>query len=253
MSHDAPNAETPTLPDDLSLLNRIREFVADAADIPLERVGPDDDIYLDLAVDSLGAAAIFIDIAYHFNIPEPQERDEFVLLNTPSKIVLFVKRSAAGDCKPIVPVDFNLPEDLSAILPYGEDFRFIDSVISIEIGRIVARTTWRENHPLIAAHFKDGPHVVPGVLLAEQAAQSALLLARLRGLVGPTEHLLLHQIRCDFRAPALPPLTIETTVDFRATGFGHYGFKAICASEGIEFAHIKGIAVKKSVGDGSLT
>jgi acyl carrier protein/3-hydroxymyristoyl/3-hydroxydecanoyl-(acyl carrier protein) dehydratase len=244
MSAEAAS-ESPKLPDDLTLLNRIRAFVADAADCPIDSVGPDDDLYLELKVDSLGAAAIFIDIAYEFRIPEPTEVASFALLNTPSKIVVYVKAASAGAwySEPSFPLDF--PEDPSTILPYGDQFRFVDLIVSAELNRIVTSTAWNAENLLVAAHFRDGPHVVPGVLLAEQAAQSALLLANLRGLAAPGEAMFLAQLRCDFRAAAVPPLTILTTVDFRATALGHFGFMATCSSGDLELARIKGIAAKK--------
>jgi acyl carrier protein len=246
MSIEAHISENPTLPDDATLLNRIRDFVADAADCPVGQVGPDTDLYEELRVDSLGAAAIFIDISYEFKIPEPAQAADFALLNTPSKIVLYIRAASTGEWHPAPSFELDVPREVRTILPYGDAFRFVDSVVSVEVNRIVTETTWNPENPLVAAHFEHGPHVVPGVLLAEQVAQSALLLARVRGLVVAGEELMLSRLRCDFAASAEPPVTIRTVVDLRATGFGHFGFIGSCTAGETEFARVKGIASKKA-------
>lgn len=77
--------------DDATLLARIRHFIADAADKPLEEVGPDTDIYTELALDSLGAVAVFIDMAYEFGVPEPENDTDFPLLNNANKLLEYVR------------------------------------------------------------------------------------------------------------------------------------------------------------------
>src|SRR5215213_2650251 len=88
------NNSSVTLPDDTVVLERIRAFVADAADCNVDQVDPDDDIYNTLHVDSLGAVAIFIDISYEFKIPEPDSETDFQSLNTPQKLLGYVKSQA---------------------------------------------------------------------------------------------------------------------------------------------------------------
>ena len=92
---------------------------------------------------------------------------------------------------------------------------------------------------------ENGPHVIPGVLLAEQVAQSALLMARLRGLAPEGETLVLSQLRCDFLASAEPPAAILANVSFRA-GFGHFGFMGSCSDGQTELARIKGMAFRRA-------
>lgn len=77
--------------DDQELLARVSAFIADAADKPIEQIGPDTNIYTELGADSLGGACIFIDISYEFGIAEPEDTSVYVGLDTASKIAAWVR------------------------------------------------------------------------------------------------------------------------------------------------------------------
>lgn len=77
--------------DDEELLLRVCGFIAAAADVPLEKVGPETHIFEELGVDSLGAACIFIDISFEFGIREPTVDVDFVALNTARAICGYVR------------------------------------------------------------------------------------------------------------------------------------------------------------------
>lgn len=98
MSGPASPAVRRVPPDDGELLDRVRAFIADAADKPLDAVGPDTNIYTELGADSLGGACIFIDISYEYGIPEPEDASAYVGLDTASKIAAWVRaqESAGG-------------------------------------------------------------------------------------------------------------------------------------------------------------
>lgn len=244
------NNSSFTLPDDTVVLERIRAFVADAADCNVDQVDPDDDIYTTLHVDSLGAAAIFIDISYEFKIPEPDSETDFQSLNTPRKLLTHVKRQAGVQtASPGSSPAPTIPPDVLGLLPYGDAFRFVDSVLVYETKRIVTAMTWHPANPLISAHFADGPSVIPGVLIVEQVAQSALLLAKLDGLVSFEDHLLLAQLRCDFLDVVFAPATTQADVSFRAMSRGHFGFMGSCRDGQKEVARIKGIASRANRSD----
>lgn len=84
--------------DDEELLLRVRGFIASAADVPLEHVGPETHIFEELGVDSLGAACIFIDISFEFGVREPTENVDFVSYNTARAICGYVRgREGAHD------------------------------------------------------------------------------------------------------------------------------------------------------------
>ena len=88
-----PDAHPPA--DDVELLEIIRQFVAEAGDIPILTVDPDINIYETLGVDSLGAMCIFIDISYEFGIPEPGEGTDFSELNSVRKILGYIRTQEA--------------------------------------------------------------------------------------------------------------------------------------------------------------
>ncbi|RNJ50370.1 acyl carrier protein [Methylocystis hirsuta] len=81
----------PATLSDEELLGFVRRFVADAGDCSEAVVGSDTDLYGELAIDSLGIVAVFIDVAYTFGVPEPSGETEYRALDTPSKIVDFIR------------------------------------------------------------------------------------------------------------------------------------------------------------------
>jgi acyl carrier protein len=74
---------------------RVRAFVADAADVPLDKVTPSINIFEDLKVDSLGLVLILINLEDEFNVPKGE--DDSVVgeqLQTPINIVEFAVQAA---------------------------------------------------------------------------------------------------------------------------------------------------------------
>ena len=73
-----------------AVYEKVKAFVADAADVPLERVQPDTHLYEELEVDSLGFVLIFINLEEAFDVAEPENFDELgETLLTPADIVEF--------------------------------------------------------------------------------------------------------------------------------------------------------------------
>jgi len=73
-----------------AVYERVRAFVADAADAKLEDVEPHTDIVKELGVDSLGFVLIFINLEDEYGIAEPENFDEIgPTLRTPADIVDF--------------------------------------------------------------------------------------------------------------------------------------------------------------------
>jgi acyl carrier protein len=77
------------------LERKVREFVADAADLPLERVGLEDNLYTDLGIDSLASIAIFVELMSEFGVPEPGSDSEYAELDTAKKLVNYVMENAS--------------------------------------------------------------------------------------------------------------------------------------------------------------
>lgn len=112
-------------------------------------------------------------------------------------------------------------ESLLSILPYGDEFLFVDAVSHLD--REQARATFRipDDAPYLRAHFRELP-IMPGALVAEGCAQTGTLLVRYNLEDHAAKVVLGMQIdRARFPAPAVPgeTLTYEmrlTALDSRA-------------------------------------
>lgn len=131
---------------------------------------------------------------------------------------------------------------LLACLPHGPAACLISEVCEHTPGRISVVKHWTGEEAWIAAHFPAGPHVVPGVFLAEQCAQAALLLARLdeEGTAGRLY--LLGNVRADFLLPAVAPCSVFAAVTLTGTARGMIGFAGECSVDGQPVARVKGVA-----------
>lgn len=115
-------------------------------------------------------------------------------------------------------VDF---DRIRALLPVSYPFLMIDRVLAWEAGtRIVTRKCVTGGESYFQGHFTKGPAVVPGVLLVEAIAQSALLLGLLGGEASTegTTHMLA-EAKAVFRASARPGDVIEFEVSV-GEGYG---------------------------------
>jgi acyl carrier protein len=88
------DAELPAT--DGELVDRIRGFVADALDCPIEQVGLDDHIYETLGLDSLGSVAVFVDLFYEFGVPEPDIDFNFASLYSVRSIAEYARSFGRG-------------------------------------------------------------------------------------------------------------------------------------------------------------
>ena len=85
---------------------------------------------------------------------------------------------------------------------------------------------------------------MPGVLLAEHVAQSALLFADMSGFMQPGERLLLSRLRCDFLKPVRCPAIVEVKVQVHLTGNIHFKFQGTSLCSQKEVLRAKGIGSK---------
>lgn len=87
------------------------------------------------------------------------------------------------------------PAEVLARLPQQEPFRFVDEIVSIDVGEVHARYRWREDADFYRGHFPGNP-VTPGVLLIESMAQAGVvalglyLVARDPSLLPPERTLI---------------------------------------------------------------
>lgn len=105
---------------------------------------------------------------------------------------------------------------LLSILPYGEEFLFVDSVGSLSPESVEATFRIPEDASYLRAHFRELP-VMPGALVAEGCAQTGTLLVRYNLEDHATKVVLGIQIdRARFPAPASPGETLTYTMRLRA-------------------------------------
>ncbi|SIT03455.1 acyl carrier protein [Roseivivax lentus] len=90
---DGPDFEKSIESDDIQ--TRVIAAIADAADLEPARIELDDDIFVDLGVDSLGAVTVFVLLADDFGVREPTDEDEIRGLNTARKLADFVRAELA--------------------------------------------------------------------------------------------------------------------------------------------------------------
>lgn len=129
---------------------------------------------------------------------------------------------------------------LLARLPHGPAVRMITRIVLVEPEKIVTEMDWSLEDPRIRDHFARGPYVVPGVFLAEQAAQSALLLALQR--VAGSSTFVLGQIKCNFVDSAVAPCTVRAETEWRGQFKNVFRFSACCWVDDRNVAEISGVA-----------
>jgi 3-hydroxymyristoyl/3-hydroxydecanoyl-(acyl carrier protein) dehydratase len=136
---------------------------------------------------------------------------------------------------------------IRALLPYGEDFLFLDWAEHLQERQITAQFTWLRERPELHAHFAGGPPVVPGVLLAEQVMQSALLLAILEGRHLPRRPAQLGQFRCEIFGVAAGGCRIQTETTIDVVLADKCAFRGTCMLDGKPIAMVRGIATIQTV------
>ena len=98
-------------------------------------------------------------------------------------------------------------------LPHGEQFRFVDRLISLDAGkRGAGEYHVRGDEVFLRGHFPDSP-LFPGVLLVEGCAQLAGVVAQCDPQIPPLKSLKLTAIR---GAKILGSATPGQTIEFRA-------------------------------------
>ena len=107
---------------------------------------------------------------------------------------------------------------LLEILPYGEEFLFVDRVLLLEPRRVEAVYRVPPDSPFVRAHFRDLP-IMPGVLTGEGLAQAGTVLVRQHLDDSPDKHLLAMKISdANFVGIARPGDLIEYRVQLDKLG-----------------------------------
>jgi 3-hydroxyacyl-[acyl-carrier-protein] dehydratase len=98
------------------------------------------------------------------------------------------------------------PQELLALIPQQEPFRFVDEILSVDEERIEAAYRWRKDADFYRGHFPGRP-ITPGVLLIESMAQA--------GVVGLGIYLLTRESSPE-EAAGLITVFSDATVEFNA-------------------------------------
>lgn len=104
---------------------------------------------------------------------------------------------------------------IRAILPYGDDFLFVDGASRLDASRVEAFFDVPQDAPWLRSHFVDLP-VMPGVLVGEGLAQAGTLAVRYNLDQPDRYHILAYQIEtARFMAPTLPGDRLTFEVELR--------------------------------------
>ena len=128
-----------------------------------------------------------------------------------------------------------LPEaELRGLLPHAHEFRLLDAIchLDLEAGIVVGYKTWDSNPWWARGHIPGRP-LMPGVLMAEGAAQVASVLMKKREGWGVDKFIGLGGLdHVRFRGAVIPPATIYfvSKVGNRSTRLARY--PAQCFSGG---------------------
>jgi len=133
---------------------------------------------------------------------------------------------------------------IAELMPYGPDFLWVDEVLEQDGDRrIVTSKHYLANASIVRDHTPAGVTIVPGVILIEQAAQSALLLGLRSGHVVSGKAAFLGRVKADFIAPVVCPAQVEVDLVVSVLRAEAIGFAAKLKSDLQLCAHIFGVCV----------
>ena len=106
------------------------------------------------------------------------------------------------------------------ILPYRSPWLLIDRLISWGEKSIVVQKVVSGADPMVAAHFPEGPSVIPGVLYIEFVSQAIFLLgklaqsmdAKVASNMGKGRNIVLARCKADFYSPGFVGDTLIANV-----------------------------------------
>lgn len=131
---------------------------------------------------------------------------------------------------------------VASLMPYGPEFLFIDELLELHgERRILTRKRYDAKHPLLAAHQFGGRSIVPGAILTEQAAQSALLLGIKTGFAQALKYAYLARVKAEFLAPTVCPAAVDADLMISVLRPTAIGFAASLSVDGAARARVAGV------------
>ena len=133
------------------------------------------------------------------------------------------------------------PEQVLALVPQREPFRFIDEILELDDEHIVAAYTFREDADFYRGHFPGNP-ITPGVILAEAMAQAGVVAL---GIYLATRELGREEVE--------KLITVFTEANVEFSGAVRPGERVVTTGRKLFFRRRKLKAeVEMRLGDGSL-
>lgn len=130
-------------------------------------------------------------------------------------------------------------DDALAELPQEPPFLFVDKVLEHTDLTIAAIFSYELDHPIVMAHRNVG-NSIPGAVLMEQAAQTALILAKLYTLVPAETPLLVGALQGKFLRPVFAPSQVICRTAIVYSRSAQIGFKSELEVGGEVSAQVKG-------------
>jgi 3-hydroxyacyl-[acyl-carrier-protein] dehydratase len=100
-------------------------------------------------------------------------------------------------------------ENIKKVIPYGDEFLFLDKVLSINNRKLSAELCINEDASYLKGHFRDFP-IMPGALIIEGLGQAATMLIRYNLQNHEDKDILAFKInRTQFFRPTFPGHTLR--------------------------------------------
>ncbi len=81
---------------EVDYIDKVCAVIADVMDLAADQVSPDQDLFVDLGVESLSLVSIYVFLKRYMGTPEPVDKEHYQALNTPRLIAQYVAAHATS-------------------------------------------------------------------------------------------------------------------------------------------------------------
>lgn len=136
--------------------------------------------------------------------------------------------------------------EVARLLPFGTQWQLIDRVIGWSDEAITVQKAVSGGETNMAAHLRDGPSIMPGVLQIEFVNQATMLLMILRGAKGIGANItggagVLARCKANFHSPAYIGEVLTATVKVEGVVAGKTQYEGIITSGERKIATVSAI------------